>query len=65
MPTTFQDDVETVNVSKLRASGAITAEATSVVARPLAFGRCVGKARDPEARRVVAVKRRVALVIVI
>jgi hypothetical protein len=31
MPATFQDDLETVKVSKLRASGAITADATSVV----------------------------------
>jgi hypothetical protein len=31
MPTTFQDDLETVNVSRLRA--AITADATSVVVR--------------------------------
>jgi hypothetical protein len=32
MQTTFQDDLETVNVSRLRASGAITADATRVVA---------------------------------
>jgi hypothetical protein len=31
MPTTFQDDLETVNVSQLRAMGAVTADATSVV----------------------------------
>jgi hypothetical protein len=84
MPTPFQDDLETVSVSRLRASGAITADATSVVVsfgqgddalrrevrvvhrkfpnsggwsffvcpvcrRPPALGRCVGKARDPEA----------------
>jgi hypothetical protein len=31
MPTTFQDDLKTVNVSTLRASGAIAADATWVV----------------------------------
>jgi hypothetical protein len=36
MPTTFQDDLETVNVSRLRASGAITADASSVV---VSFGQ--------------------------
>jgi hypothetical protein len=31
MPLTFQDDLETVSASRLRASGAITADATSFV----------------------------------
>jgi hypothetical protein len=31
MPTTFQDDLLEVSVSRLRASGAIAADATSVV----------------------------------
>jgi hypothetical protein len=31
MQTTFQEDLETLNVSKLRASGAITADVTRVV----------------------------------
>jgi hypothetical protein len=36
MSTTFQDDLETVNVSRLRASGAITADTLSVV---VSFGQ--------------------------
>jgi hypothetical protein len=36
MPATFQDDLETVSASRLRASGAITADATSVV---VSFGQ--------------------------
>jgi hypothetical protein len=84
MPTTFQDDLLEVSASRLRAAGAITADATSVVVtfgqgddalrregsvvhrgfpnsggwsffvcpvcgRQAALGRCVGKARHPEA----------------
>jgi hypothetical protein len=51
MPTTFQDDLLEVGASSLRASGAITADATSVVVcitcaspaipLPAKIGRCV------------------------
>jgi hypothetical protein len=50
MPTTFQDDLETVNVSKLRAMGAVTADATSVA---VSFGQ-----GDDALRREVRVVHR-------
>jgi hypothetical protein len=50
MPTTFQDDLETVSVSRLRAMGAITADATSVV---VTFGQ-----GDDALRREVRVVHR-------
>ena len=37
MPTTFRDDLETVNASRLRASGASTADATSADPRSMAL----------------------------
>jgi hypothetical protein len=48
MPTTFQDDLETINVSKLRAGGAITADATRVA---VSFGQG-DDAHRPELRAV-------------
>ena len=50
MPTTFQDDLLEVSVSRLRASGAITADATSVV---VSFGQ-----GDDALRREVRVVHR-------
>ena len=50
MQTTFQDDLESVNVSKLRAMGAMTADATSVV---VSFGQ-----GDDALRREVRVVHR-------
>jgi hypothetical protein len=51
MPTTFQDDLLEVNVSRLRASGAIRADATSVVVT-------VGQGDDALQREVRVVRRR-------